>query len=107
MESSATYPLVHVNGVLAGDNVLDGGARGLAGRLLGLGRHGCVKRLLSVLKRNEFWAGGGAMVMARNEEGIVGGKKLENSSRPGKELCMRIVGVRTCGSASRSLAVEE
>lgn len=34
-----TYPLVHVDGVLAGDNVLEGGPGGLAS-LLG-GRHFC------------------------------------------------------------------
>lgn len=45
-----TYPLVHVDGVLAGDNVLDGGARGLAGRLLGLGRHGCKEISWSVMR---------------------------------------------------------
>lgn len=39
--SWATYPLVHVDGVLAGDNVRNGGALRLAGRLLSLGRHFC------------------------------------------------------------------
>jgi hypothetical protein len=39
VDSSSTYPLVHVNGVLAGDDIRDGGALGLAGRLLSLGRH--------------------------------------------------------------------
>ena len=32
---------MHVDGVLAGDNVLDGAALGLAAGLLGLGRHLC------------------------------------------------------------------
>lgn len=33
-----TYPLVHMDGVLAGDNVRDGGALRLAGRILSLRR---------------------------------------------------------------------
>lgn len=42
----ATYSLVHVDGVLAGDNVGNGGALRLARRLLsgGLGRHFCGRR---------------------------------------------------------------
>lgn len=40
-ECSNTYSLVEVDGVLAGDNVGNGRALGLARRLLGFCRHGC------------------------------------------------------------------
>lgn len=42
IRSQGTYALVHVDGVLASDNILDGAALGLAASLLsGLGRHLC------------------------------------------------------------------
>ena len=44
-----TYPLVHVDGVLASDNVRNGGTLSLAGRLLSLGsRHGWMKLSVSI-----------------------------------------------------------
>lgn len=101
------YFFVYVNGVFVGDNVLDGGVWGFVGWFFGFGWYGCVKRLLLVLKRNEFWVGGGVMVMVWNEEGIVGGKKFENFFWLGKELCMWIVGVCICGLVFWSLVVEE
>jgi len=49
LEADAVEALVQVDGVLAGDNVGDGGTALLAGRLLGLGgRHFCSCQLTFV-----------------------------------------------------------
>ena len=57
-----TNPLVHVDGVLAGDNVRNGGTLGLAGLLLGLGRHLCIykkrRKLVETLGKENSVANG-------------------------------------------------
>jgi len=91
IESSVwTYALVHVDGVLAGDNVRNGGALRLAGRLLGLGRHFCGK------KGDQSGCRG-----AVKRTGLAARSTTEDLGVQGKEGEVVFLGClwRTCGSS--------